>query len=539
MPKLSGVISGLITRSKQKPNVVIDDDEKIKVHSVVSKASFVYEKVRNAVDYNEEHLVRKNAIYRILKRKLLLEKVVFENYLLDKYHQDNIALHLLQELIRGRYISEDTSSSEVKAIDQIIQKYNKLIQEIKDVEVKIDAEVFNYILEMAAVEIENYLIPPDKEKALIQAMFSIFNPQIHLTRGEDKEEKAKEMQVFIGCHRALFKWDGAMIQFMLFNLYFPEWKDATPELIKKVASSFEKTKANLDEQISHPWRKEVSKILQKNVILLWIIQDLIGEHGENFREILNDPEELENEIKKACNKRYKSVNVKLRRGVIRSITYVFFTKMLLALVLELPLDIYLTGIVNLFSLAVNILFPPFLMLVVAVMIRLPKKENTKKIVEELKAVIYSDFTTKKYLLRLPRERGKFAKFIFNIVFIFTFVFSLSVIFWALHRLDFNVFSSLIFVLFLTLVSFFGIRIRRPVKDIIIIVRKESVSGSIVDFFALPFVTMGRLLSEKFSKFNFLAYFMDFIIEAPFKLLLEIFEDLFKFLKEKKEDVMIE
>ena len=100
-------------------------------------------------------------------------------------------------------------------------------------------------------------------------------------------------------------------------------------------------------------------------------------------------------------------------------------------------------------------------------------------------------------------------------------------------------SGLIFVLFLTLVSFFGIRIRRPVQDLLAIDRRESILGSLVDFFALPFVSMGRWMSGKFSKINVVAYFLDLIIEAPFKLLIEVFEDLFGFIREKKEDVMNE
>ena len=45
------------------------DEEKIKVHQVSSKVAFLYEKLRNAVDYQEEHLLRKIAIERILKRR--------------------------------------------------------------------------------------------------------------------------------------------------------------------------------------------------------------------------------------------------------------------------------------------------------------------------------------------------------------------------------------------------------------------------------------------------------------------------------------
>jgi len=229
----------------------------------------------------------------------------------------------------------------------------------------------------------------------------------------------------------------------------------------------------------------------------------------------------------------------LSRGVLRSIVYVFFTKMILALAIEFPTDIYLNGIINYVTAGVNILFPPVLMFIVAIMIRMPRKENTEQIVKSIMSIAVGDYTDKKYILNAKKSGGKFMKFVFNIIYAATFVFSIMILFWFLHKVGFNVFSSFIFVLFLTLVSFFSIRIRRPVKELLTIDMRESLVGSVVDFFALPFVSMGRVLSEKFSKLNFIAFFMDFIIEAPFKLLIEIVEGLFAFLKEKKDDVMAE
>ena len=49
-------------------------EEKIKVHQVSSRIAFLYERIRNTVDYKEEHLLRKTAIERILKRRLMTEK---------------------------------------------------------------------------------------------------------------------------------------------------------------------------------------------------------------------------------------------------------------------------------------------------------------------------------------------------------------------------------------------------------------------------------------------------------------------------------
>ena len=46
------------------------DEERIKVDQIVSKLAFAYEKLRNAVEYHEEHLLLRHAIHRILKRRL-------------------------------------------------------------------------------------------------------------------------------------------------------------------------------------------------------------------------------------------------------------------------------------------------------------------------------------------------------------------------------------------------------------------------------------------------------------------------------------
>ena len=54
---------------------VDDDDEspRLQVSELISKMAFFYEKIRNTVDYKEDHLLRKNAIARILKRQIVIE----------------------------------------------------------------------------------------------------------------------------------------------------------------------------------------------------------------------------------------------------------------------------------------------------------------------------------------------------------------------------------------------------------------------------------------------------------------------------------
>src|SRR3989338_6930324 len=62
----------------------------IGVDEVASKVASFYEKIRGVVDWREEHLLRKTAIDRIFRRRILLAE-----------HTGEMAEPFLQELIRG------------------------------------------------------------------------------------------------------------------------------------------------------------------------------------------------------------------------------------------------------------------------------------------------------------------------------------------------------------------------------------------------------------------------------------------------------
>src|SRR3989338_4266508 len=54
---------------QNSPSVV-----KISVSQTVSFAAFLYEKMRNAVEFREDHLIRRAAVERILKRRMILNE---------------------------------------------------------------------------------------------------------------------------------------------------------------------------------------------------------------------------------------------------------------------------------------------------------------------------------------------------------------------------------------------------------------------------------------------------------------------------------
>ena len=96
-----------------------------------------------------------------------------------------------------------------------------------------------------------------------------------------------------------------------------------------------------------------------------------------------------------------------------------------------------------------------------------------------------------------------------------------------------------FLLFLSLVSYFGIKIRYSARELIVVAKKENFLTLILDLLAIPIVRAGRWISRNFARVNVFVFVLDVIIEAPFKSLIEVFEEWLAFIREKKEEIFRE
>ena len=66
--------------------------------------------------------------------------------------------------------------------------------------------------------------------------------------------------------------------------------------------------------------------------------------------------------------------------------------------------------------------------------------------------------------------------------------------------------------------------------------KERLTSTLIDFLSLPILRAGQWLSQTVSRLNVFVFLFDFLIEAPFKICLNILEDWLSFIKEKKEEL---
>jgi hypothetical protein len=118
--------------------------------------------------------------------------------------------------------------------------------------------------------------------------------------------------------------------------------------------------------------------------------------------------------------------------------------------------------------------------------------------------------------------------------LYGFVFGLIIFY--LHKFGFNLLSGGLFIFFVTAVSFFAVRIRQQAKEFNVIQKREGVISFLLNFFSLPIIKLGSLLSSNISRINVFIFLFDFVLEAPFKLFIALLENIFGYVKEKREEV---
>lgn len=503
--------------------------ETIKVHETISKLAFIYEKIRNTIDYRDEHLFRIYAILRILKRRIFFEE-----------RKENNGETLIKELIRGGYLDNDSlPETKIGEVDALIEKYLNLIKNLAGQKTEREKhQLIDWIMTLAAGEIEDNLLPQQRIQSLVHFMYSVMKERIVLL-DEGINENEKNLQIFIACQRALTKADSTALNYDIFRCYYPQWPGlASNALIAEVAANLPWIKIAVERQINHPAGKRLFALCQKKAAPFLILEDVFSGNPDKSEEILASPELFEEYIRSAASERYQKIRAVLKRSAWRSVIYIFITKMLFAFLLEIPYDYYIAKHLYWPALFINVFFPPMLMFIMVSSVRIPKEENTMELIRELMNLVYVAPHAKAQYnkIKIFSRRPVVLRIIFGIVTLVLFAISFGAIVWILSNLNFSVFSQIIFLLFLTAISFFAVQIRRSVNQILAAEKKENIMSLIADFFGYPIVQTGHWLSTKFRAINLFGFIFDVFLETPIKSFISFSEEWTGYLKEKKEEM---
>jgi hypothetical protein len=501
----------------------------ISVDTIASKVASFYEKMRGVVDWREEHLFRRTAIERVLKRRLFLKK-----------SGAAIAEPFIQELIRGGHFPNETiPETKITEIQNLIDKY-VFILENSPVAAKEKAKMnlSSWLVGVAACEIEETLSPSSREEAMIELMMETMGERLAI-RANTLPEEEKDIQLYIAVQRALFKFEPAMISYRILKRWFLDWRNLPQEKLEQVAQNINLILEKIEKEMKHPLAEKFYAICEQYDTPYLIIGDVASQEPTKTEEIFQKPELLEGRVKGAYNQRLKKVKARMKRAAFYSTLSIFLTKMLMAFVIEVPLDYGTTGLGGFdmyFNLGLNILVPPLLMFILVLSIRPPSKSNEGLVVMEVMKVVYSKEVKDRYEIKAPRRRGFILGFFVVLFYLASFVASYGVIVWGLNKLNFTPISIIIFLMFISLISFAGVKIRQRAKELVVEREKETIFNTFLDLFSLPIIQVGRWLSSQWTRYNAVAVLFNSLLDMPFQVFVEFLEQWRLFLREKKEKI---
>lgn len=519
----------LDTFKTAKKRIRPDDISALSVSQTVSFFALVYERVRNAVEYREDHLILRAAIERILRRRFSLNP--------DGHGE---AENLLRELLWARYFDNGVLGAEDNVIIQnLINKYVLLRSQLvvgRDSELRIFLDQF--LMDLLTCEVEETLKP---ESATIQSNLSFFIYQVlrKKIKIEGLKEDQKDAYFLVAIEKVFGKSDRAYLRYRLFTTFYKTLEKHTEKELQILGTKLPAIFKKIDDMVTNPYVDNLAKFTRKQLPPFLILFALIKSKPNELQTILTDRERLWNEVDQTCRDKYQQLGARIRTLAVRSFIYILLTKMIFAIILEIPISIYVYGEINKNAIIINSIFPPILMIGILGFFKVPGEENTRKIYQRIIDIIDNDKSFETKVAFVPKKSASkrpLLIFGFTIFYSMTFLVTLTLIYEFLSKLGFNLVSQIIFIFFVSVVSFFSYRIRQVTKELRL-EEKASVLSPIVDFFFMPMLSLGKFFSSEIAKLNFFIFIFDFIIEAPFKLIFEVVEEWISFVRKRKEEII--
>jgi hypothetical protein len=237
-----------------------------------------------------------------------------------------------------------------------------------------------------------------------------------------------------------------------------------------------------------------------------------------------------------CARQYEATQKSINRRIIKTIFFIFLTKTLIGIAVEVPYDLFVLGSLAIQPLLINIFIPVCYMVIIGARIPMPSRHNTEVVAGYIDRILYEGAGAQITYKAKRRVSKRSLTGIFSVVYAVGFLGSLALLVYILNKLEFNIVNGMIFFLFFSAVSFLGFRIRQSARELEMIDEHQGILQTIADFLSTPFVRVGHWLSDKYAKANFVTLVLDLAIEMPLKTSLRLIQQWVSFLRDKQEEL---
>jgi hypothetical protein len=319
----------------------------------------------------------------------------------------------------------------------------------------------------------------------------------------------------------------------LWRYEFADWQHQDDNSLALIAHGFPEFLMRAKALIEHPFIDRLQPKLRNLAIAHTVLYELLKKYGRGIERIADDPVLLGKEAETVIREKYTSDIARSKKKAKNAIVYIFATKALLAALIEsVSVFVFKQPLVAL-PLVVNIVFHPSLLLALTARLSEPGARNTERVRSLLLSVVYGKELPP--IVLLPKTLGIIADIALAcyLLLLVSLFYGISVF---LSMLDFHIVDIVLFLLFLALVMYFAFRVRYGARRMECSDATRGIVETTIEVLAMPIVSVGRFLVTRFERLNFVALFMDFFVELPFKLLLEFFDTFSLVIKEKKDEI---
>jgi hypothetical protein len=500
---MNKVIETFLTR------LTYGESENIKKESAtngfVETLARVYEKARNALEYRADHLVRRAAIERIIKRRLIFDK-----------DPKSVSDHLLMELKWARYLAiVEVNQKLTASLERILAKYIAFLDGTVPQE---------WIVKIASAEIEELFNLNTDYNDFTLLAFQVIRQKVKIS------DENIDLLIYFAVDRVYAVSDDEQIAYHILKL---AGDSPTPEKLKEAWDLFNLAKY-------HKELSRVIKFIRRQMPPLILLRDIYFYSPSEFRKILSDKETFKKEATDVLENQLTQMSGRISTAGVRSVIYVFLTKMIIAMGLEIPFEIFFFGHISKLPLIVNLVFPPALMWATTLQNHLPNEQEKENLVDRTWFIInnFDEIKNEEDSLGDKVEgRTSPIYIIFSALYIIVFFAIFGFLYFILGKMGFSLASKAVFMFFLTIIAFFAYRISQIAKVYTWKGNQDRPGAS--DIISVPILAIGSRLSRGLSKLNFLAFTFDFILEAPFKIILGFIDSWVQFISIKKEEEIIE
>ena len=493
----------------------LKSSEKVHIVGAGRTLTAAYEQLRNAAEYTEEHLLLQRAIRRFYRRLYLTR---------DHDRISKCGEELAIELTLAGYLQNDTiPQTTVTHIGSVAARYYGVYQYALDHGGSSNAE--EWVLAPLAVQTEQLLTDHARRDAFAQFAYRYFIESIDtdvLFKGNKPDNY--DTSVFIAVHRMLLKSDNATIRHALLGRY-----QVSPEQGEQYIALNKQLDALLVPEAS----EKVARVINRRGAPLRVLWRMVDDTPD-LADLLTHREKFLSAYEAQINTEYQQMNDKINRGIIKSVIFLIITKFLIGLAIEVPYDYIAHGEILWTVLLINLLLPPVYMILLRLTLVLPSHVNTTALIDRMDAIVYAE---RPHLTLTPTDTnaGPYSK-VFNVFYIGLFIVVFGGVGWGLWNLGFSFVHLAIFFIFLSTASFLGFRLSRLIREIETVDTEQSGVALIRDFLYLPFVVVGRWISENYAKVNVLTLILDMAIELPLKTVIRLVQQWGKFISSKKDEL---